>query len=167
MSILAVVIALLVAGLIFEQVATARDRRLFPGSGHLFRVGGHRMYLDCRGEGGPTVVFEAGSGGSSIDWRSVLGGVGSFTRACAYDRAGYGRSDPGPKPRSLERMTHELHELLHLAGEQPPFVLVAHSFGGLIAAEYASRYPKGVAGFVFVDAATKESDEAIDAAFPQ
>jgi pimeloyl-ACP methyl ester carboxylesterase len=64
-------------------------------------------------------------------------------------------------------MTSELHELLQLAGERPPFVLVAHSFGGLIAAEYASRYPKDVAGFVFVDAATKETDDAIDAAYPQ
>ena len=167
MSILAVVIALLVAGLVFEQIATARDRRLFPGSGHLFRVGSHRMYLDCRGEGGPTVVFEAGSGGSSIDWRSVLPGVGSFTRACAYDRAGYGRSDPGSKPRSLERMTSELHQLLQLAGERPPFVFVAHSFGGLIATEYGSRYPKDIGGFVFVDAATKPAYDAIDAAYPQ
>ena len=80
-----------------------------------------------------------------------------FTRVCAYDRAGQAWSDPGPRPGGVARLTQELQALMHAAGEKAPFVLVGHSWGGLIPRVYAARYRAEVAGIVFVDA-THEYD---------
>jgi len=79
--------------------------------------------------------------------------VASFTRVCAYDRAGCGLSDPGPKPRTSGQIADELHILLHNAGIDGPYVLVGHSSGGMNMRVYAGRYPDEVAGLVLVDAA--------------
>jgi pimeloyl-ACP methyl ester carboxylesterase len=103
-------------------------------------VGGFRLHLNCIGRGAPTVVLESGAGDFSFDWALVQPSVAELTRVCSYDRAGYGWSDPGPTPRTLEQLALELHALLERAGEKQPIVLVAHSFGGLIARTYPSRY---------------------------
>jgi pimeloyl-ACP methyl ester carboxylesterase len=81
-----------------------------------------------------------------------------LTRVCAYDRACYGWSEPGPRPRTSLRITDELHALLGRAGVFGPYVLVGHAFGGLDVRLYASRFPTQVAGVVLVDA---PSDEAV------
>jgi pimeloyl-ACP methyl ester carboxylesterase len=129
---------------------------------------GRHLYLECHGSGGPTVVFEAGLRSRSDIWSwSVDGGVGSgvfprvagFTRACIYDRPGtllgldfLSRSDPAPMPRSTDEIVTDLHDLLWSAGVPGPYVMVGASTGGLIARQYASRYPAEVAGIVLVDA---------------
>jgi pimeloyl-ACP methyl ester carboxylesterase len=134
----------------------------------LVEVGGRRLYLECRGRGNPTVVFEAGSGNGADVWSTspdapsktaVLPGVARFTRVCAYDRPGTtlqsgqpSRSDPVPVPRSPGEIVADLHALLHAAHVSRPFVLVAHSLGGLLARLYAGTYPREVDGFVSVDA---------------
>src|SRR5205809_929445 len=60
---------------------------------------GRRIYLKCMGQGAPTVLFEGGYLAESGAWFKVQPQVARITRACAYDRAGYGRSDAGPMPR--------------------------------------------------------------------
>ena len=67
-------------------------------------VGGHRLHLDRRGAGGPTVVLEAARGRPSLDWLLVAPELGRNGRVCAYDRAGLGWSDPGPEPRTAARL---------------------------------------------------------------
>lgn len=117
---------------------------------------GQNIFLRCLGAGAPAVIFDAGLGDSADEWLPVQRTVAEFTRACAYDRAGLGRSEPGPQPRTAERMLAELHALLAAAEIPAPYVLVGHSAGGLIVQLFAARYPAEVAGLVLVDSAHEQ-----------
>jgi pimeloyl-ACP methyl ester carboxylesterase len=123
-----------------------------PAPGTHVWVGEHRLHLDCQGSGAPTVVFDAGLGGSSLDWSLVQPEVALFTRACAYDRAGYAWSDPGPMPRDAKSIVSDLEQLLGNASVAAPYVLVGHSLGGLIVQHFARQNPQRTAGLVLVDA---------------
>ena len=121
--------------------------------GKLVDLGGHRLHVNCTGQGGPTTVVENGLGDFSFDWSLVQSRVSAFARICTYDRAGYAWSDPGPKPRSFVQLNLELHDALSKLGESGPLVLVGHSYGGPVVRNFALTYPKEVAGIVFVDSA--------------
>lgn len=146
------------AGAVYQWVANYRDRRLNPPPGQLVDVGGYKMHLYCVGEGSPTVVLDSGLGDSWLAWYKVQPQVAQFTRVCSYDRAGMGWSDPSPKLRTSSVVAQELHTLLHNAGNEPPFVLVAHSFGGLHMRIYASLYRADVVGMILVDATPDHFD---------
>jgi len=119
--------------------------------GRLVDVGGHRLHLNCTGQGLPIVVVETGLGDFSFDWVLVQSRVATFTRICTYDRAGYAWSDAGPSPRTFDQLNVELRAALARAGERGPYVLVGHSFGGGVVRRYAERYPAEVAGLVLVE----------------
>jgi len=119
--------------------------------GIMVELGSHRLHIHCTGEGSPVVVFESGLGGTSLDWSRVQPAVSGFTRACSYDRAGYGWSEPGPNPRHATRLAAELDRLLLFAEVPPPYVLVGHSFGGLTVRLFAARRERSLAGLVLVD----------------
>lgn len=119
-------------------------------------MGGFRLHLHALGDRRPVVVFDAALGGSSISWTLVHAPVSAFARAVAYDRAGFGWSDAGPLPRTAGRAADELRILLERGGEPPPYVLVGHSFGGLVMRTFAARYRADVAGVVLVDPAQPE-----------
>lgn len=121
-------------------------------NGTLVDIGGYRLYLRCTGAGSPTVVLDAGLNETSASWVDVQPSVAAFTRVCSYDRAGRGQSDPGPAPRTSQRIATELHTALLAAGEAGPYILAGHSFGGLNMRIYASMYPDDVVGLVLVDA---------------
>lgn len=129
---------------------------------HKIDVGGFRLNLRCDGEGSPTVILDAGAGDTLATWEWVTPGVRKLTRVCAYDRAGLGKSEPGPKPRTSARIVAELHELLVRGRVPPPYVLVGHSFGGLNVRLFASKYPGQVAGLVLVDATPEDYPEIED-----
>ena len=124
-----------------------------------FDVGdGRKLYLQCWGEGSPTIILEGGHPGSGLDDYAKYGAaftsrLASERRTCAYDRAGYGRSDPAPddRPRQLEDVHADLQALLEAAEVEGPYVLVGSSFGGFIATTYASRFPDDVSGVVALD----------------
>ena len=122
-----------------------------PSLDQLVEVGTHRLYIHCVGSGRPTIVIDTGVGERYESWQAVITSLSRDTRVCAYDRAGYGRSDPGPMPRDSQRAADELHLLLANAGEDGPFLLVGHSLGGLNMQVYANRYLKEVAGLVLLD----------------
>ncbi|MFQ5658792.1 MAG: alpha/beta fold hydrolase [Gammaproteobacteria bacterium] len=119
--------------------------------GRLVNVGTHRLHIDCRGSGRPTVVVDAGLGAISLEWTRIQAAIAKRTRICLYDRAGYGYSDPGPLPRTSSYIVDELYHLLMNARIKGPFILVGHSFGGYNMQLFASRYPHISAGVVLVD----------------
>jgi pimeloyl-ACP methyl ester carboxylesterase len=119
--------------------------------GNLADLGGHRLHVNCTGNGSPTVIVENGLGDFSFDWILVQSRVSRFTRICTYDRAGYAWSGPGPKPRTFAQLNLELRDALSKLGEQGPFVLVGHSYGGPAVRNFATTYPHEVAGIVLVD----------------
>ena len=149
------------AGLLYQGLAMRRDARRYPPLGRFVDVDGRNMHLICMGQGQPTVVFDSGLSGSALDWSRVQPLVASFTQACAYDRAGCGWSDPGPRPRTSQHIADDLHTLLQAAGIEPPYVLVGHSSGGLNVRVYAHRYPDELAGLVLVDAAHEGQRERV------
>jgi pimeloyl-ACP methyl ester carboxylesterase len=127
-----------------------------PAPGSLIDVGGYRLHLECGGEGRPPVVFEAAMWDFGLTWSLVRPEVATFTRACAYDRAGKGWSEPSPKPRTGAVMMDELRAALIGAGTAQPYVLVAHSSSGILARMLAHRHRAEVSGMVLVDSAHEE-----------
>jgi pimeloyl-ACP methyl ester carboxylesterase len=117
----------------------------------LIDVGGFRLHLNSAGAGSPAVILDAALGGSSLSWALVQPEVARVTRVCSYDRAGFGWSDAGPMPRTAGRVARELRVLLDRGGVPPPYVLVGHSFGGLVMRILAARYPRDTAALVLVD----------------
>ena len=110
-------------GYLYQAAADYRDQRRYPAPGRLVDVNGRCLHLVSQGEGAPTVVFEAGLGSTHLDWCRVFPEVAQFTRAVAYDRAGYGWSDLGPLPRTGRHMATELKELLTQADIRGPLIL--------------------------------------------
>lgn len=124
----------------------------FAPTGKLFNIGSHTMHLFCAGEGGPTVILDAGLGGLSLEWIRVQAELAKHTKVCAYDRAGYGWSERSPLPRTSAVIVSELSRLLKAANVPAPYVLVGHSFGGYTAELFASRFHQQTAGMVLIDA---------------
>lgn len=153
-----IVLTLLLGG----AVALAQAPELTP-PGDLVEVNGHSLHLFCQGEGSPTVIFEAGLGDGSVNFRSLQSRVARFTRACAYDRAGYGFSEAGPLPRDMDALVSDLEGLLQAAGEAAPYVLAGHSYGGVIALAFAHRNPGAVVGVVLIDSSHPGQLEALQA----
>src|SRR6266403_1166423 len=143
-------------------------------SGGLVDIGrGRKIYLKCQGTGSPAVVLVGGRMASADDWSvadksapAVFPQVAKFTRVCAYDRPGTpvgekpSRSDPVPQPTTAKDAVADLHALLSAAGKTGPYVLVGHSYGGLVVKLYARSYPKDVAGLVLVDALSEGLQDA-------
>ena len=150
-KVLAWTAALLAAGAAYQLVSAARMRRRFAAPGEMLDVGGHRLHVLCQGAGRPAVLFESAIAGSSLSWSLVQPLVTEFTRACAYDRAGLGWSDPPSCPRTLERIVDELAAVVSHAVPERRAVLVGHSFGTFVVRAHAARYPEQVAGLVLVD----------------
>jgi pimeloyl-ACP methyl ester carboxylesterase len=154
-ALVGLIVLLLLVGLVYQFVATRITYRNYPAPGEIVSVSGHDMQIYCTGKasGGPTVVMDSGLGGGLLDWQTVQPKVATFARVCSYDRSGIGWSESGPGPRTSQRIVRELHSLLSDAGEEGPYVLVGHSFGGANVQLYASEYPEEVAGMVLVDSA--------------
>ncbi len=129
--------------------------------GRLVDIGGHRLHIYCVGEGVPSIIFDSGVGGFSLEWSRVQNVLARRTRVCAYDRAGYGWSDLGPLPRTSERITRELHTLLERAGVAGPYIIAGHSFGGYNAQLFARNYPDQTAGLVLIDSSHPEQIERL------
>jgi pimeloyl-ACP methyl ester carboxylesterase len=155
LALVVVLLALAVAGAIYQAIATELAERVYPPPGEMVDVGGYSLHINCVGQGSPTVVLDAGLGDFSAQWVRVQREVSGTTRVCAYDRAGMGWSEMGPEPRDAKQITGELHTLLSKAGIEGPYVLVGHSFGGLYMQTYAARYPNEVAGVALVDSSTE------------
>jgi pimeloyl-ACP methyl ester carboxylesterase len=139
------------AGLVYQSLASARDRRAFPMPGQLIDIGGYKLHIQCTGAGSPTVLLDSGLGDGYTVWQKVQPQISQVTRVCSYDRAGYGYSESSPRPRTSLVIAEELHALAHAAHLPAPYILVGHSMGGLEVRLYAARYAADVVGMVLVD----------------
>jgi pimeloyl-ACP methyl ester carboxylesterase len=143
----------LIAGFVYERVGEWQDHRRYPRVGRAVNIGGRTLNIFCSGEGSPAVVFDSGGNQPGYTWTLVQPEVAKSTRACWYDRAGYGWSDPAPRPRTSADIADDLRKLLRAAGVAPPYVLVGHSFGGFNIRVFAAQNRSEVAGMVLVDSA--------------
>jgi len=120
-------------------------------------VGGRRLFLSCSGgKSGALVVLIAGGTFSTEVWNRVQGPLSTSARVCSFDRAGVGGSDPSPRPQTAEEIVADIDALLRQAREDPPYVLVGHSVGGIYARMFAARFRESVGGLVLVDSAHEE-----------
>jgi len=134
------------------EVKPAPDSTGAPGpEGRLVDVGGHRLLIRTFGTGSPAVVIEAGIGDALRIWQPVVDILKYNTEVVVYARAGYPGSDPGPMPRSADRVVNELTQLLIDTPIDPPYIVVGHSLGANHALLYASEHPNLVAGVVLLD----------------
>lgn len=158
--VIATLLVLAIGGGVASIAATTKEPTTSAG-GQLIDVGGHRLYIECTGSGGPAVVLQAGLGGTSSDWGLIAPAIAAQTRVCVYDRAGHGRSDDAAGPQDGIAIATDLHTLRERAGNAGPYVLVGHSSGGPYMRVFAARYPEEVAGMVLVDAQPADAFTAL------
>lgn len=152
-----IVIMFMILGVSYQYIATKLDEQKYPPIGSMVDMNGYKLhmidsfqdyheYVDA-----PTVILESGYAGNCLGWSLVQAEIAKFTRVVSYDRAGYGWSDGSSEARSGENIATELHTMLHNAGILEPYILVAHSRGGIYARLFAEKYPDEVVGVVLVD----------------
>jgi pimeloyl-ACP methyl ester carboxylesterase len=150
--ILALIAALLTAGVVYQWQGERSDRRRYTSEGRWIDIGGkRRLYLVEKGLSGPTVIFEAGIAATNLNWFHIQEAVSRFASTASYDRGGLGWSSPARTARTPANIAVELHQLLEGAGIKPPYILVGHSFGGLVMRRFALNYPEEVSSIVLVD----------------
>jgi len=133
-------------------------------------VGDHALDAVIAGHGGPTIVFETGLADSLDVWLPMWHTIGQFTTVIAYSRAGFGRSESGASDHSVASAVTDLHQLLRHVGVSGPYILVARSYGSLIARLYVSQYPDDVVGMVLVDGTHEQQVQrfgTLDASYPR
>ena len=156
-------VSLSIGALLLLIVLTSLIFRLFSpkpvAPGKLVDVGGYKLHINSAGEKNdkPTLVIESGAGapGEHLHWLSE--GLKDSIRVVRYDRAGIGHSELGPKSSSPETAAHDLHKLLELAGEEPPYIMAGHSYGGHYIRIFSKLYPEDVAAMVFLDSSHPNS----------
>lgn len=152
LSILSSGAALLVAGYIYQRLGDRRDRKRYTGLGRWVDIErGRKLFVVEKGSGGPSVLFESGIAATNLNWHHIQEAVSHFTYTASYDRSGLGWSSPCSTVRTPENITDELHQMLQRADIKPPYILVGHSFGGLVMRRYAVKYPEDIAGIVLID----------------
>ena len=166
---------LVAAGVLYVPISEARqvlDARpkssisMEGAPGSLVALPDHRrMDFVCTGQGAPTVLLESGFGAGANAWGRVQPRIAARTRVCAYDRAGYGFSDPGPTPRDGAAIARDLDLGLKAARIPGPYVVVGHSAGGLYARLFAARRRQDVVGLVFVDSSVEHQTQRMQAMF--
>ncbi|MFB9326066.1 alpha/beta fold hydrolase [Paenibacillus aurantiacus] len=146
--------AIAIAGLPLSalQAALSRyDAHRYGPVGEMVQVGDGQLHAIVTGSGGPTVILESGMGGCSLDWSLVQPALSKYATVLAYDRAGFGWSSPASGVPTCAGSASALRELLRALNLAPPYLLVGHSYGGMIMHLFAASYPQEVMGLVLVD----------------
>lgn len=130
-------------------------------------VGDHRLRMSIQGSGAASVILETFGPAGLETWSRIQPELATIARVVSYDHAGYGGSEPGPKPRDAVQIARELHAALGNAGVTPPYVLVGYSFGGPYIRVFAGLYPDEIAGMVFVDPTQESFMRWLRAVFPE
>ena len=127
----------------------------YPPVGAFIDVGEYQLHYYATGEnkGLPTIILESGSGtpSSYSDWRYIQPELAKLTRVISYDRGGYGWSEDANNVRSAKQLVTDLQKMLTNLQEDGPYILVGHSFGGLIVQLFALQNISEVSGVVLLD----------------
>jgi len=151
-SMFGLVAALILSGVVYQCLGARRDRLRYTREGRWIDIGDkRRLYLLEMGSGDATVLFEAGIAATNLNWFHIQATVSRFASTASYDRCGLGWSSPSRTARTPTNIATELHQLLAGAGIKPPYILVGHSFGGLVMRRFALNYPEEVSSIVLVD----------------
>jgi pimeloyl-ACP methyl ester carboxylesterase len=129
-------------------------------------INGYKMFSKNYINGSPTVLFEAGMGDGSETWNDIQNKISLLTSTFSYDRVGTGKSDAALMSRTCLEIVQDLSKLLAKVSVKPPFILVGHSFGGLVSRLFASIYPNLIAGMILVDAAPEYKEIAYEKVLP-
>lgn len=144
--------------LLLVSLAAACARRAEDASParHVVEVAGRQVRVESAGlrgrkPGQTVVVFESGAGTEIDHWGGVLPAVAAFAPVLAYERPGIGQSEWDGRPPTPEHSVAVLRSLLATLDVPPPYVLVGHSWGGILVRYFAGRHPDDVAGLVYID----------------
>ena len=140
-----------VAGAIYQQVASFVDRRTLPPPGRMLLVDNRQIHVLCLGSRKTTIVLDAGLGGWSTHWYRIQPALAKFARVCSFDRPGLGWSDAGGKAFDGVAAASELSRIVAAAQISTPFFYVGHSLGANFAQIFAARYPRDVQALVLLD----------------
>jgi pimeloyl-ACP methyl ester carboxylesterase len=157
-------LAILVLASVSASAAPVPDS-VYMHPGKLVAVDGpRRLNRYCMGHGSPTVLFDSGQADSALVWRLVQGEVAKVTRACAYDRAGIGFSDPRVGESDARAIAADLHALLMAAKIKTPILYVGHSIAGLYGVLLEATHPGDLAGAVLVEPSFANQWDALSGA---
>lgn len=155
---LAILVGLAGIGTVYQWYGSVQDKKSYKPVGKLYEVAGSKMHLYTEGEGDTTIVFASGWGTVNpyADFSPLYEGLKSHAKIAVYDRFGYGYSDMTDRKRDIDTITNEIHELLLVSGQKPPYVFAAHSLGSLEAIRYAQRFPEEVKGILLTEGGSPE-----------
>ncbi len=134
-----------------ESVMARSDDERYPAPGALVATDHGPLHITCTGTGSPTVLLEAGLGEPGLTWVDVQGRLDQSRTVCSYDRAGYGWSPAADGDWDAHVAATQVTQALDAAGQDGPYVVVAHSVGALVARELRQTDPHAVAGMVLLD----------------
>ncbi|MEC0124545.1 alpha/beta fold hydrolase [Paenibacillus pabuli] len=155
---------LLLAGTAYEAYQSTQDMKSYAAPGKMYEVSGRNMHLYAAGTGKATVVLASGWGTPNpyVDFSPLYDKLKSQAKIVVYDRFGYGYSDYTDRTRDIDTMTEEIHQLLRVSGQRPPYIMVGHSLGSLETVRFAQMYPDEVAGMVMIDGGSPEYYSSVE-----
>ncbi|WHN65966.1 alpha/beta hydrolase [Cysteiniphilum sp. QT6929] len=120
--------------------------------GDFVTVDGEEIWVERYGSGSPSIVLLNGGGDTIREWNKNIPTLAQHTTVIGYDRQGLGRTPLINKDiRTAKAVIERLHKLLQKIDAKPPYILVAHSIGGLYASYFSRKYPDEIAGIVTLD----------------
>ncbi|CAM4380135.1 pimeloyl-ACP methyl ester carboxylesterase [Paenibacillus endophyticus] len=158
LSLLALLVTLAGIGTIYQWYGAKQDRKTYHPIGNRYDVADKKMHLYTEGTGNVTVVFASGWGTVNpyADFSPLYEDLKPHVKLAVYDRFGYGYSDMTGGKRDIDTITSEIHELLQVSGQKPPYLFAAHSLGSLEAIRYAQRFPDEVKGILLIEGGSPE-----------
>lgn len=157
-SLLVILVVLAGLGAAYQWYGSKQDRKTYKPTGKLYNVAGSKMHLYSEGIGETTIVFASGWGTTNpyADFYPLYEGLKQHVKIAVYDRFGYGYSDTTDRKRDINMITDEIHELLQVSGQKPPYIFAAHSMGSLETIRYAQRFPEEVKGIMLIEGGSPE-----------
>ncbi|RDW76885.1 alpha/beta fold hydrolase [Aspergillus mulundensis] len=154
-----------------SELTTALPQGPTPTSATVVSIGTHSLSYTVTGPSldpfDPLVMIFPGAGDVASSYIAVERLLRPFTRTLLYNRSGLGRSTTSPvKADSTAQYqgqavtaARDLSTLLEHARINTPLILLAHSYGAIVAREFLHLHPERVVGMVLVDASTERASE--------